>query len=255
MMHEPPRFCIVDVMARAWWLAVALVVGMSAQAFAQSAGDAYAAGQKAYAAHDYLGAAKHFTTAYALEPDPAYLFNIAQSYRLGNDCKNAAEYYQRYLDSAQDPPNAGDVRSKLEEQRACAKQRDARAAVPPPSPRPAVEPERSRSPLRTYALVSGAVGVAALGSGLGFSWYGRDLEKQRDDKCNLASPCEEATFESFEARGKRANTFAYVSYGLAGAALVGAGVLWFLGKEPASEQRLAVTPSPDGVTVTARLRF
>jgi len=255
MMHEPPRFCIVDVMARAWWIAVALVIGMSAHAFAQSASDEYALGQKAYAAHDYLGAAKHFITAYAQEPDPAYLFNIAQSYRLGNDCKNAADYYQRYLDNAQDPPNAADVRSKLEEQRACAKQRDARAAVPPPSGPPAAEPERTRSPLRTYALVSGAVGVAALGSGVVFSWYGRDLEKRREKACNLTSPCSESKFESFEDRGTRANVLAYVSYGLAGAALAGAGVLWFVGKQPANEQRLAVTPTPDGVTVSARLRF
>jgi hypothetical protein len=243
-------------MARAW-IAIAVVFGlaMPAQAFAQSASDEYALGQKAYAAKDYLGAAKHFITAYAKEPDPAYLFNIAQSYRLGNDCKNAADYYQRYLDSAQDPPNAGDVRSKLEEQRACAKQRDAQAAVPPTTKPAAVGPERARSPLRTYAIVSAAVGVAALGSGLAFSWYGRDLEKQREDKCNVESPCSEAKFESFEDRGKRANLLAYVSYGLAGAALVGAGVLWFVGKEPANEQRLAVTPTPDGVTVTARLRF
>ncbi len=39
-------------------------------------------------------AAERFELAYELDPDPAYLFNLAQAYRLGNVCaKSAAAFF------------------------------------------------------------------------------------------------------------------------------------------------------------------
>src|SRR5579884_1611596 len=64
---------------------------------AAQATDAFAAGQKAYQAKDYITAAGHFEDAYKLDPNPLYLFNAAQVYRLANACQKAIDLYQDFL--------------------------------------------------------------------------------------------------------------------------------------------------------------
>jgi tetratricopeptide (TPR) repeat protein len=238
-------------MSRELVIALVLVIGAS-DAFAQSASDEYATGQRLYAAHDYLGAAKHFEAAYKLDPDPAYLFNIAQAYRLGDDCAHAAEWYQRFLDRAQDPPNAAEVRTQLEQQRACAKQKALLApkSPPPPPPPPARSTAAARDPKRTYAYVAGGVGVAALAVAGVFTWDGNYLANAREERCNADHPCDDPIFEDYEHRGKRANIIAATSYAVGGAALAGGVALYLL-----SRSRLAVVPTHEGVSAMALLHF
>jgi len=237
-------------------IAVVLVLGAT-RAFAQSAGDEYANGQRLYAAHDYIGAAKHFEAAYRLDPDPAYLFNIAQAYRLGDDCAHAAEYYQRFLDRAQDPPNAAEVKTQLEQQRACAKQKALLAPKEPPPPPPAQATHAKRDSRRTLAYVAGGVGIAALAVAGVFTWDSNYLNNARDDRCNPDHPCDDGVFDDYERRGKRANIIAGTGYAIAGAAIAGGVVLYVMSKPRATEPRLAVVPAlaPDGAGVLARLRF
>ena len=40
---------------------------------------------------------------------PAYLYNVAQAYRQGGKCKDAAFFYKRYLSLKPDAPNRADV--------------------------------------------------------------------------------------------------------------------------------------------------
>jgi len=248
-------------MSRLGWIAVVVVIVASSQAFAQTPKDEFAAGQKAYAAKDYLGAAKHFVTAYALEPDPAYLFNIAQAYRLGDDCKSAAEYYQRYLDSAQDPPNADEVRARLTEQRACAAKRVVPVAPPPntsrPGPAPHLGPDDGpHSGLRKWSYLAGGIGVAALAAGGGFSVYGDYLTDQHAAACSRTHQCSGDLYDSYKSRGHRANVLAAVGYSVGGAAVIGAGVLWYMSqRDRDAEQKIAVTPTRGGFAVSAQLRF
>jgi len=235
-------------MIRELVIAAVLVIGAS-DAFAQSATDEYATGQRLYAAHDYLGAAKHFEAAYRLDPDPAYLFNIAQAYRLGDDCAHAAEWYQRFLDRAQDPPNAAEVRSQLEQQRACAKQKALLAPKQPPPP-PAQPAAGTRDTKRTLAYVAGGVGVAALAVAGVFTWDGNYLVDARDQRCNPEHTCPDPVFEDYERRGKRANVIAATSYAVGGAAIAGGVALYLL-----SRSRLAIVPTHEGVSAMALLRF
>src|SRR5688500_16608759 len=65
---------------------------------------AYQAATTAYANGRYGDAAERFKEAYSLDPDPGYLFNIAQAYRLGQLCANAVDYYDRFLAAVPDPP-------------------------------------------------------------------------------------------------------------------------------------------------------
>ena len=50
---------------------------------------------------EFEKAAEAFKSGFAAESDdakkPAYLYNVAQAYRQGNKCKDAAFFYKRYL--------------------------------------------------------------------------------------------------------------------------------------------------------------
>jgi len=67
----------------------------------------YESGARAYAAGDYQTAVDSFLRAYALHPQASLLFNAAQVRRQQGygHCRDAVEYYQRYLGAS---PNASD---------------------------------------------------------------------------------------------------------------------------------------------------
>ena len=127
----------------------------------------YAEGEKLYAAGRYLDAAEKFRAAYELDPDPAYLFNVAQAYRFGEDCAKSADYYHRFLAKVPSPPSVEKVRGWADEQDACAK----RQAAAKPVAVPVVTPDAPVAPVprghaRLYAgIATAVVGVAAAGVG------------------------------------------------------------------------------------------
>ena len=61
----------------------------------------YKEGETQYNLGNFDKAADAFKQGYALEPadakKPAYLYNVAQAYRQGKKCKDAAFFYKRYL--------------------------------------------------------------------------------------------------------------------------------------------------------------
>jgi tetratricopeptide (TPR) repeat protein len=127
----------------------------------------YAEGEKLYAAGRYLDAAEKFRAAYELDPDPAYLFNVAQAYRFGEDCTDSADYYHRFLAKVTSPPNAAKIAAWADEQDACAKKLAATkpVAVPVivPDKHPATErPSHSR---RYVGIATAIVGLAVAGLG------------------------------------------------------------------------------------------
>jgi tetratricopeptide (TPR) repeat protein len=81
----------------------------------------YQSGVTHYELSEYEPAITDFKEAYRLSNDPAYLFNIAQSYRLQRKCTDAMQFYQRYLSAAGDIPNKDKVQARIDEMRACAK--------------------------------------------------------------------------------------------------------------------------------------
>jgi hypothetical protein len=83
-------------------LAIALVAVAPLTAHAQTAEaqktaeEAYTKGDTAYNLGRYAEAAEWFTKAYEAWPQPEFLYNIAQSYRLGGNCKQALHFYKRF---------------------------------------------------------------------------------------------------------------------------------------------------------------
>ena len=71
----------------------------------EEAGKEFAAGQAADNARDSAGAIEHYLKSYELVPHPATAYNIALNYEKLQKYRQAAAYYQRYLDGSSDPPD------------------------------------------------------------------------------------------------------------------------------------------------------
>jgi tetratricopeptide (TPR) repeat protein len=97
-------------------------------------------GRTAYDRGDYAAAIEHFERAYALAPDPLYLYPWAQAARNAGDCAVAIELYQRFIDSGV----AGDARAAAEQN--IARCREDLASQPAPAPDPEPVPVATDSP-------------------------------------------------------------------------------------------------------------
>jgi hypothetical protein len=81
------------------WIVVALGLAPSLTAHADEAQarQDFEAGERAYNLGDFDKAIVLFRKAYEEWPEPAFLFNIAQTYRQAGDCRQAAFFYKRFL--------------------------------------------------------------------------------------------------------------------------------------------------------------
>ncbi len=75
----------------------------------------YAEGTKAYNLGDFAKAVESFKAAYQTKPDPVYLYNIAQSYRLMKNWEQAQFFYKSFLRNMPDAPNKEEVDQRIKE--------------------------------------------------------------------------------------------------------------------------------------------
>jgi hypothetical protein len=123
--------------------ALVLLIPALAWAEPRSADDWYKEGENQYNLGNFEKAVDAFKQAFSLETDEnrkaAYLFNVAQSYRQANDCKNAYFFYKRFLAlKANSPkPLAATTRKQVEDRiselEACAQQAASISKKPPNS--------------------------------------------------------------------------------------------------------------------------
>lgn len=226
---------------------------------------AFAEGQQRYAAGEYLPAAMKFETAFAFDPDPVYLFNVAQAYRLGNACPKAVTYYRRFLDAVPNPPNLAKVNQYIEQSEACAKssatlepgtaigQPVVPVVITPPiteSPRADDDPGRSKRWLGIGAMV---IGGAAIGVGVYYTTEASRLTQKRiaaRDEC----PCDPGYGDSIDAEGKTAVLRARISYAAGGALVIGGVALYLLGRN-SERSSIAVVPTSDGAYAVGAFSF
>src|SRR5690242_15095704 len=62
---------------------------------------------------EYKAAVDEFEAAYRLRPDPVFLYNIAQAYRLDDHAEQALHFYKAYLRSAPDARNRAEVEQRI----------------------------------------------------------------------------------------------------------------------------------------------
>jgi hypothetical protein len=97
------------------------------------------------------------------------------------------------------------------------------------------------TPRRRLAVAAGALGLAAVGTGVVLGRQARQLQANALTVCpSPSSPCSFARqANDFNQRGRSRARQANVAFGVAGGAAVAAGILWLTG---APESRVAVTP-------------
>jgi hypothetical protein len=212
----------------------------------------YGEGASLFKAMDYAGAATAFREAYALFPDPAFLFDIAQAYRLGGECGNAVPFYRAFLSIAPGKaPHRGAAMSGL---RACA------------SPEPEVSPEMPAagsvvqddiptlrtddgSPgVRIAGLSVAGAGLVAAGAAAYFGWRAHDasddIEGTLSRNGGVWTQALQERHDESQADDKRA-----IGLTIGGAAAMLSGsLLWYLGRSRGAE--LVVTPHDDGATLS-----
>jgi tetratricopeptide (TPR) repeat protein len=84
-------------------------------------------GTKSYNLGEYARAAEEYKAAYDAMPDPALLYNIAQSYRLGNNPARALFFYRAYLRTQPNASNRREIEDRI---------RDLSAEIEPQLPPP-----------------------------------------------------------------------------------------------------------------------
>ena len=60
----------------------------------------YDKGKQLYAAKDFVGAVAEFEAARAIDPQPRYVFNLAQAQRMAGRCADAVTSYEAFLATA-----------------------------------------------------------------------------------------------------------------------------------------------------------
>ena len=89
---------------------IALVLCFCTTAFAdkEKAKEHFRKGMAHYTLDRYPEAIEEFAAGFTEEPDPVFLYNMAQAYRMGQQPANALAYYRKYLNMS---PNAANRES------------------------------------------------------------------------------------------------------------------------------------------------
>jgi tetratricopeptide (TPR) repeat protein len=160
----------------------------------------YEEGTKAFALGEFNRAVGEYRAAYNAKPDPAFLYNIAQAYRLAGDLQQALFFYRSFLSQLPASPNRDEVERRIEDLSEQLQRQKVLSTSPPNNPvAPAqlggkpgesptltlsqgptatspVQAERKRTPAYkkwwVWTIVGVAVAGAAVGVGVGLSQSG-----------------------------------------------------------------------------------
>jgi PEGA domain len=140
-------------------------------------------------------------------------------------------------------------------------------ANPPPSSSNA-SADRGTAPARsvTPVVIGGAVFAVGLATGIGFTLASNGKASDRDALVNAlpstsacsgsaAKPASCDQISSLDDDRVRDRNFAYVGYGVAGAAAIGTALYWFWPRSGATSTAVVPMISPHGATVGVRGRF
>jgi tetratricopeptide (TPR) repeat protein len=184
---------------------------------------------------EYRKAAEEFKAAYAIDPRPEMLFNIAQAYRLAGDKQEALDYFEKYLAAQPDGSGAVEAREHVTALKQQIADDAAHSTATPAPPIVAIVPPKppvdrgdvDGSPgLRITGLVAAGLGVVGIGLGIKF---GLDARAASNAITANTMPWQIADHERFDA-GERANRNMYISVIAGSALVVTGGVLYVLGR-------------------------
>ena len=274
------------------WLVLVSILAVSHVAWAQKhkkadpeqekrdaeARDHYEKGLTHYNLGEFDPAVEEFKKAYELSNAPGLLFNIAQVYRAKEDYKQALYFYRTFLRLQPEAPNRADVEARIADlERMVAEKQKLQEAPPketlPPNgeAKPEVQapppPMQSAPPVqrkdtgepesgKTYeiaGLVTAGVGVALLGTGIAFGLSASSASDDLTKASQMGTPWSPALQQKYD-DGQSASTKSTLFTILGGAAIVGGGVLYYLGWNK-SNSSVAVAPLPGGTAMVVTCRF
>jgi tetratricopeptide (TPR) repeat protein len=105
----------------------------------------YTRGTSFYDLGRYDEAIKEFEAAYQLKNDPAFLYNLAQSYRQAGNHEQAVHFYKTYLRYVPSAPNRADIEEKIRTEEQLAAQKGP-GTTPPPANTTAPPPPNMAPP-------------------------------------------------------------------------------------------------------------
>jgi iron complex outermembrane receptor protein len=274
--------------ARLACLLLATLVFAAAPARADKRDDAkkhFQSGKKHHDTGEWDAALEEYLAAYQLDPNPAFLFNIGQVYRLKGDAPKALDYYQRYLEAAPNAKGSAEARAyaekikaeldaaaaaaraqqEAEARRAAEAQRAERAAEEArqqqleaerraaEAARVAAAEQRQRAErrLRVAGVSAAAAGAVGIALGVKFGLDARDRERQVSDQSlkDWTTTLDQAVDD-----GKSKNLAMEISVGIGAALLVAGGALLVLGW-PRRETTVTPTVGSNGAGAAVGWEF
>jgi tetratricopeptide (TPR) repeat protein len=235
------------------------------------------AAQKACALGDYQQGVDILADLLVGSDDPNYIYNQGRCYEQNSRWEQAINRFREYLrkDASLSDSDRADVErhiAECEEALAQAAQaaQPAPAAPAPvapvetPGPAPApppVRPDMSATPappmsdgsqgkgLRVAGIVCAAVGLAAVGTGIGLALKTQDMSSEAQ-KSGGGTKAQEDQRKSLE-------TWGWVSYAIGAAAIATGAILYIVGwpSDKSTNVSLLPTLAPDGASMTLQGRF
>ena len=244
--------------------------------------DHYEKGLTHYNLGEFDPAVEEFKKAYELSNAPGLLFNIAQVYRAKEDYKQALYFYRTYLRLQPDAPNRADVEARVadlermvaEKQKlseappketigpngeAKAEEHTTPAQPPPMQTAPPVqradtgESGSSGKSFELAGIITAGVGVALVATGIVFGMSASSASDDLTKASQSGTPWSPALQQKYD-DGQSASTKATLFTILGGAAIVGGGVLYYLGWNK-SNSSVALAPLPGGTAMVVTCRF
>ncbi len=254
--------------------------------------DLYLASEKAMSDGRYADAIRDYGATYDITRDPILFYKMASAYQKAGQCDVALIYFGRYVKEAR--PTDRYLELTKDRVRECGGDPrivvSAAPAVPPAAPPPAepspapVEPtpapvdpatvapvasgpvapgtkavKMSNRDRGAWLLVASSIGFVTIGSVLAYSANSAesDITDLYEGFTGTPASFDDRTrgvYDDLVAEGERYERLSWVSFGLAGASLIGAIVLFKTGD---GEKAVQVTPAvtPTGGSVRATLRW
>jgi tetratricopeptide (TPR) repeat protein len=198
---------------------MAAILARSSTALATpTAEELFNEGQAAYDHRDYARAIERWHVAYQRSREPGLLYNIAQAYRLANDCPHALSTYRTFIEV--DPTSDRRILAN-------ALVRELEGTCGSPHVVEDADPVEDGSRRKFAGLVLGGSGAALLVAGLVVGVHASTLGDEVTEAC--AARCDWATQKGEDAAGRRDAAIGYALDLVGVAAIAGGAILYYLG--------------------------